>query len=91
VSAGQAAFSNKLISGLAKYIPSVDPGLVVRTGATSLRSVFTSEQISSILLAYLDGLHVAFAIGIATGCISLIAAIFMPLKKIDAKAAMGGD
>ena len=90
VSAGQAAFANKLVSGVHKYIPSVDASLVISTGATNIRSTFTPEQVPSIVLAYLDGLHVTFALGIATGAISLIAACFMPFKKIDPMKAMGG-
>lgn len=44
--------------------PEVDPSLVVATGATQLRAVFDTEQIQGILLAYMAGIKVAYAIGI---------------------------
>ena len=66
VSAGQAALSNILIGHIQTYDPSVNPQLLIATGATQLRSVFSAEQMVGIFEAYMDGLHAAFAIGIAT-------------------------
>ncbi|KAH8896158.1 MFS general substrate transporter [Thozetella sp. PMI_491] len=69
LSAAQCAFDNTLISTLPSLAPGVDVGLVLRTGATEIRSVFPPEQVSGILLAYLAGLKVVWAIAIAcSGC-----------------------
>jgi MFS transporter, DHA2 family, glioxin efflux transporter len=64
VSAGQAALSNILISHIQTYDQTVNPQLLIATGATQLRSVFSSEQMVGILEAYMDGLHAAFSIAI---------------------------
>jgi MFS transporter, DHA2 family, glioxin efflux transporter len=64
VTAGQAALSNILISHIKTYDPSVDPKLLLATGATQLRSVFSADQMVGILEAYMDGLHAAYAIAI---------------------------
>ncbi|KAI9852710.1 MAG: hypothetical protein M1838_005905 [Thelocarpon superellum] len=90
VSAGQAGFSNELVSSLARNAPTVDAAKVVATGATNIRGNFPADTINGILLSYLDGLHISFAIGIALAGGSLIAAFFAPWRKIDAMKAMGG-
>jgi MFS transporter, DHA2 family, glioxin efflux transporter len=64
VSAAQAALSNILLSHIQTYDPTVSPQLLLATGATQLRSVFSAEQMVGILEAYMDGLHAAFAISI---------------------------
>lgn len=74
ISAGQAGFSNKLLSRLPVVAPGIDPVLVVMTGATELRKVFTAEQLSGILVAYMDGLRVSFAIAIACACLTFVLA-----------------
>jgi MFS transporter, DHA2 family, glioxin efflux transporter len=93
VSAGQTAFANKLVALLPKDAPGVDPHLVVATGATELRKVFTAEQLPGILEAYMDGLKVTFALSIALAGITVFITLFSPWKKLSqeqTKAAMGG-
>ena len=89
VSAGQTAFANKLVSSLASNAPHVNAAEVVATGATLIRSTFSAADVPGILLSYVDGLRVAFAIGIALGGLSLFPALFSEWRKIDAKKAMG--
>ncbi|KAL8991442.1 MAG: hypothetical protein Q9177_000154 [Variospora cf. flavescens] len=52
VSAAQAAFVNTLIRRLPVTAPGVQPGAVLRAGATELRKTFPPEQIGGILEAY---------------------------------------
>ncbi|RFU32819.1 hypothetical protein B7463_g3499, partial [Scytalidium lignicola] len=89
ISASQAAFANKLVVALPKYAPSVDPHLVVATGAAELRKVFVPEVIPGILEAYMQGLRVSFALTIALGGISLITSLFSPWKKLRKGAGLG--
>ncbi|KAL8650653.1 MAG: hypothetical protein Q9210_003700 [Variospora velana] len=89
VAAGQTAFVNQLLKVASQRVPDVDPAQVVLTGATSLREVFSAEQLPGIIASYLSGIHLTFAI--ATGLIgaSLLAAVLAPWRKIDATKAMG--
>ncbi|KAL7908475.1 major facilitator superfamily domain-containing protein [Trichoderma velutinum] len=77
VSAAQAGFVNVMINNLPKTAPGVNPALVVGTGATDLRKVFSENQIPGILVAYMQGLKASFAIGIASSGIAFIIIIIM--------------
>ena len=61
----------------------MNPAKVLATGATEIRDVFAQEDIHGILLSYLDGLQVAFALAITLGGISLLAALFAPWKRVN--------
>jgi hypothetical protein len=83
----QAAFVNQIIIKLAATAPSINSALVVSTGASELRDVFTAEQMTAILPAYMTGLKVAYAISIAAAGIAFCLSPFNNFKKIDAHAA----
>jgi hypothetical protein len=59
-------------------VPQVSPAEVLAVGATQIRASFAKEDILGIILSYLDGLHVVFALAIALSVISFFAAIFAP-------------
>ncbi|KAI0148994.1 major facilitator superfamily transporter, partial [Pestalotiopsis sp. NC0098] len=67
LSAAQCAFDNKLIETLARTVPDIAPSVVLATGVTDIRSSFTPDQVDGILLAYLAGLKVVWAIAISFG------------------------
>lgn len=91
ISAAQAGFANTLISRVMITEPTASPMLVIATGATELRTVFSADQIEGILVAYLDGLKVAFALAIATSGLAFLVAFtpkWMSLKgKVNPGAA----
>ncbi|CAI7603520.1 unnamed protein product [Penicillium pancosmium] len=86
VAAAQAAFVNQIIIKLATA-PAINSALVVSTGASELQDVFTAEQMTAILPAYMTGLKVAYAISIAAAGIAFCISPFNNFKKIDAHAA----
>lgn len=86
VAAAQSAFVNQLIIHLTAIAPGIDSGLVVATGASDLRSVFTPEQMASILPSYMAGLKVAFAISIAAAGLAFCLSPFNNFEKINAHA-----
>jgi hypothetical protein len=75
VSAGQSAFENRLLGSLAKYAPSVDPAIVLATGATDIRTRFSGAVLEGVLKSYLDGLHVAFILIIVLAGLSFFAVL----------------
>ena len=89
VSAGQSAFANRLLSTLRENAPSTNPARVLATGVTDIRSVFAPSVIPGILLSYLDGLHLVFAVAIGLGGGSLIAALFARWHRINVGKAFG--
>lgn len=85
VSAAQAGFANRLIASLPSVAPNVNPALVLATGATELRNVFTPQQVSGILIAYMDGLRIPFAVVIACACTTCLLSIAPRWEKINAR------
>ena len=88
VSAGQTAWANRLLSRLPVVAPGVNPALVIATGATELRNVFGEEAIPGVLVAYMDGLKVTFALCVALAGITLPIAVFAKWKNV--RPAAGG-
>ncbi|KAF4635601.1 hypothetical protein G7Y89_g2492 [Cudoniella acicularis] len=80
-----SGFVNKLLQRVATYVPGVDPILLIATGATDLRKVFTADEVPGILLAYMDGIKVAFAIATGSAVLSFVISTFMPWKRLDTK------
>ncbi|KAJ5383239.1 hypothetical protein N7517_001150 [Penicillium concentricum] len=91
LAAAQAAFVNQIIIKLAATAPSINSALVVSTGASELRDVFTSEQVTAILPAYMTGLKLAYAISIAAAGIAFCLSPFNNFKKIDAHTVTEGS
>ena len=85
VSAGQSAYTNRLLQKVPVLVPDVSPALVVATGATQLRTVFSAEQLPGIVLAYMDGLKVAFILAIASAGVTLPIALFAKWQNVKPK------
>ncbi|OCK73020.1 MFS general substrate transporter [Lepidopterella palustris CBS 459.81] len=82
ISAAQSAFLNKLVSSLATNAPGVNPLLVVATGASEIRSVFPSNQIPGIVLAYMDGIKASFAVGVGMAGVAFVISFIVPWKRL---------
>ena len=50
---------------LAEVAPHIDPMLVIATGASSLRTVFQGDDLQAVLVAYMWGIKIAFAMAVA--------------------------
>jgi MFS transporter, DHA2 family, glioxin efflux transporter len=88
ISAAQAAFANRLLSRVITTAPTANPGLVLTTGATELRKVFNAEQLEGILVAYMAGLKVAFAIAIATAGVAFLVAFTPRWESLKGKVKL---
>ena len=93
VSAGQSAFENRLINSLAKNAPTVDPALVLATGATEIRTTFSGAELHGVLESYLDGLYTVFILTIAIAGLSffavLAAILFLKRGPLNMKQVLG--
>lgn len=85
VSAGQTAFSNRLLARAPVLVPGVSPALVLATGATELRAVFSPEQLPGIVHAYMDGVKLTFALAIAFAGVTLPVALFAKWQNVKPK------
>ena len=90
VQAGQSAFSNQLLKTVPTTAPGVAPALVLGTGASDLRNVFSPEVLPGILVAYMAGLRDAYAIAIAMAGMAFIISFFTGWKSLKGKVQAGG-
>ncbi|KAJ7056685.1 putative MFS multidrug transporter [Mycena amicta] len=85
ISAGTNVFTNKLVEGLVSKVPGISPGLVISTGATSLKTLIDPQYLGAVLEVYNAALMKAFQVSIAMGAASLIGSAVMEWKSIKGK------
>ncbi|KAF7504215.1 hypothetical protein GJ744_002588 [Endocarpon pusillum] len=89
ISAAQAAFANRLLARLVITAPTLDPGLVIATGATELNDYFNAEELDGIIIAYMAGLKITFAIGIACAGVAFFLAFTPRWQNLKGKVNPG--
>jgi hypothetical protein len=95
VSVGQTLFTNELVAAAPRYVPGVDVGLVIATGATELRNVFPADQIPGLVKAYMSGLKHSYIMAIALSGASVLISLAVllldrrRLNQEDTKKAVG--
>ena len=91
VSSAQSGFVNRIITTLASSAPSVNPQMVIATGATNIRKVFAPNEVPGIVIAYMAGLKVAFALVIGLVGFSCLVALLVPWKPINREPPRESD
>ncbi len=86
MSAGQSAYTNRLLARVPVLAPGVSPALVLATGATELRAVFSAEELPGIVLAYMDGLKLTFVLAVALAGVTLPIALFAKWQSVKPQA-----
>jgi hypothetical protein len=77
------------LNKLTSTAPSVNPALVVATGATELHKVFSADELDGILVAYMAGIKVAFAVTIGAVGISFPLSLLSKWKKVNMEKLSG--
>ena len=91
VSAAQSAFVNSMMQWLAISAPSVNPLVVLGTGATQLRAVFPPDVVPGILVAYMAGIKAALALALAAVGLSSVVTLFSNFKRMNVETLkLGG-
>ena len=85
IAVGQNIFTNRLSTNLVNYAPSLDPSIVLKTGATSLRNAVGPDSLGRVLSAYNDALTNTYYVSVAMGCLSIIGALGMEWKSVKGK------
>ncbi|KAJ7661537.1 major facilitator superfamily transporter [Mycena polygramma] len=85
VSVAQNVFQNKLAAGLAASVPNVNPAIVLKAGATSLRTAIDAADLPAVLEVYNTALVSAFYVSIAMACLSLVGALAIEWKSVKGK------
>jgi MFS family permease len=90
VSAAQAGFLNTLLKTVVVNAPGVDPSMVILTGATQIRTAFPPESVPGIILSYMAGIKVAFAIGVGLTGAGFLFTLCSKWGRINTAALKGG-
>ncbi|CAN9212153.1 unnamed protein product [Alternaria alternata] len=70
VASGEAAFTNGLLSSLARNLPQVDAKVVLDAGATQIRALFSGHELEQVLGGYLDGCKTSHIVTVACGAMA---------------------
>jgi hypothetical protein len=85
VSIGQNIFSNKLAAGLAEYVPTLDPNIVLSTGATSIQQTIEKQYLPGVTLAYNNALTRTFLVAAVMAALTLIGSATIEWKSMKGK------
>ena len=85
ISVGQNIFNNRLISNLVADVPTLDPALVLRTGATDLKEAVDPAVIGDVLSAYNSAITQTFYVSVAIAALSIFGAVAMEWKSVKGK------
>jgi hypothetical protein len=85
VSVGQNVFSNKLVQGLAEFVPTLDPSIVLTTGATSIQQTIAKQYLPGVTLAYNNALTQAFLVACIMSALTLIGSATIEWKSVKGK------
>jgi hypothetical protein len=90
ISIAQNIFSNTLVKEIPKFVPGLDPYIVIQAGATHVRETVTKEQLPGTLLAYNKALTTAFILPIAVGGIAFFSSLLFEWRSIKGKNLLAG-
>ena len=90
VAVGQNLFTTHLSANLATNVPILNPDIVLKTGATSLRDAVDSQSLAGVLLAYNDALVTTYYVAVAMGSLSIIGSLGMEWKSVKGKKIDAG-
>ncbi|KAH8799051.1 major facilitator superfamily domain-containing protein [Xylogone sp. PMI_703] len=85
VSVGQNVFSNRLVQDLAKYVPDVDPNIVLNTGATSIQQTISKADLPGVTLAYNNALTRSFLVACIMSALTILGAAAMEWRSVKGK------
>ncbi|KAJ7729391.1 putative MFS multidrug transporter [Mycena maculata] len=85
VSVSQNVLRSKLIPGLAKHVPSVDPATILSAGATSLRTTVDPALLPQVLVVYNEALVSAYYVAAAMAALSILGALASEWKSVKRK------
>lgn len=91
ISVGQNVFNNELIKGLVANVPGIDPSIISKIGATTIKDMFEAKVMPLVLSAYNEALiktyYASLAMGIlGTFCACGVEWISVKGKKVEVAA-----
>jgi hypothetical protein len=86
ISVAQTVFQNGLIRGARQFAPNLDPLILLRAGATEIRTVLEKagmlDELPGALKAYMQGLTDSYRVAVACTAAATVAALFFEWKSV---------
>lgn len=90
LAAAQSGFINQVLVKLRSLGTNVSPVLVIATGATELRDVFSGNVLGDVLVSYMTGIKVTFAITTAALGVSFLISLLSKWQRLNTGKVSGG-
>ncbi|KAH7322428.1 MFS multidrug transporter [Stachybotrys elegans] len=78
----QSVFTSEVVRQLEAALPSLDPSVILNTGATELQNSLPAESLPAIKLAYNEALARAFLVATALGAASILGSALIPWRSM---------
>ncbi|MCJ1464683.1 MFS sugar transporter [Pseudocyphellaria aurata] len=85
IAVAQSILNNRLVSNLLEKVPTLDPSIVLTTGATSLKYAVSADLLPDVLLAYNDALTQTFYVSLALAALSIFGSAGIEWKSVKGK------
>lgn len=85
ISVAQNIFTNRLVANLLVKLPTLDPSIVLKTGATSLKHAVNADLLPDVLVAYNEALTQTFYVSLALAALSIFGSAGMEWKSVKGK------
>ncbi|KAL8703943.1 MAG: hypothetical protein Q9201_002893 [Fulgogasparrea decipioides] len=85
ISVAQNIFNNRLISNLLTDVPSINPGFILKIGATNLKNAVDPAQLGGVLRAYNSAITQTFYVSVAMAALSIFGAALIEWKSVKGK------
>ncbi|KAL9616875.1 MAG: hypothetical protein Q9160_008297 [Pyrenula sp. 1 TL-2023] len=78
----QTLLENKLIQGLGRIIPNLEPSALTNGGATSLRSMVSEDELFVVLNVYNNSIRLIWYLALALSCLVFLASLGMEWRSV---------
>lgn len=88
IGVAQNVFTNRLLSNLLENVPTLDPALVLSTGATSLKGTITKsapDLLPAVLTAYNSALVQTYYVSVAMAALAIFGVVAIEWKSVKGK------
>ena len=85
ISIAQNIFANTLVKEVPRYVPGVDPQVLLAAGATNVRAVVPPEMLEGVLWGYNKAVVSSYVLAIACGGLAALSSLLFEWKSVKGK------
>ncbi|PLB44871.1 MFS general substrate transporter [Aspergillus steynii IBT 23096] len=82
VAIAQSLFANRMLQTVLGGASHLDPALVLGAGASELQEMFSGDDLTEVIAAYMVGIKDVFAFSLACAAFSVLLSLIIPFKRL---------